>query len=196
MGDSRERREGREERGDFGWLGSASQVALMKAGHLANARGETRRALQLFRECFDKGGRVEARISAANMSCKLGDYGGALKEYEAMQSFIRSHPNVLSPRVAKVIQRKHLEASLAVQQVAVENNFLLSGAKISSADEVCLGSSLIATLDTPSPSHSALIKLSPHPRTPLTQLTALPSQRLPPSPRADYYCRSSSHPAH
>ncbi|KAL1525745.1 hypothetical protein AB1Y20_020589 [Prymnesium parvum] len=103
------------------------QAALMKEGHMANARGDTVRAMQLFRHCYDVGGRVEARISAANMSFKLGDFGSALAEYEAMQDFMRNNPGVLSPRVAKVIKRKHLEAAAAVQNAATAMNFLVSG---------------------------------------------------------------------
>ena len=50
----------------------AEQQELMKAGHEANARGDVKEALALFKQCYEAGERLEARISAANMLLKLG----------------------------------------------------------------------------------------------------------------------------
>jgi hypothetical protein len=115
------------------------QVKLMKEGHLANARGEVAEARSYFRQCYDVGGRVEARISAANMSLKMGEFTTALAEYETMAEFMRQNPHTLSPRVGKVLQRKLLDASHSVQMEAAAKGFL-SGGKTTLASEQFGGS--------------------------------------------------------
>ena len=67
------------------------QQELMKAGHEANARGDVKEALALFKRCFEQGERIEARISAANMLLKLGSQprgdkylAEAIAEYQTM----------------------------------------------------------------------------------------------------------------
>ena len=49
-----------------------SEEELMEAGHAANAKGNMIEALQFFSLCYEKGSRMEARISAANMCLKIG----------------------------------------------------------------------------------------------------------------------------
>lgn len=68
-----------------------SEEELMEAGHAANAKGNMMEALQFFNLCYEKGSRMEARISAANMCLKIGQQPGgdaflitAVEEYQNM----------------------------------------------------------------------------------------------------------------
>eukprot|EP00966_Prymnesium_polylepis_P274534 6343067-Prymnesium_polylepis.1 len=58
--------------------------ALWAQGKGANAAGDFRLAYSCFRQCYDAMGRVEMRISAANMLLKLGEAEAAALEYRAM----------------------------------------------------------------------------------------------------------------
>lgn len=78
----------------------------MKEGHMANGRGDIMRALLCFREAYLLGGRMEARVSAANMSLKLGLLEEAFAEYDQMLI----GPARLPEPVARIVRRKHREA--------------------------------------------------------------------------------------
>ena len=78
------------------------EIVLMKKGHRLNELGHTKEAFDAFAECYRKGRRIEARLSAANMKLKLsrethtslGDrfryLRDAIKEYHEMLSRVNS----------------------------------------------------------------------------------------------------------
>ena len=61
-----------------------SYSSMMAAGKAANDRGDIARARELFVECFELSGRVQAGISASNMALKLGDVAKACDEYAGL----------------------------------------------------------------------------------------------------------------
>ena len=63
----------------------------MAAGKVANERGDIARAREIFVECFELSGRVQAGISAANMALKLGDAAKACNEYAGLlERYVRA----------------------------------------------------------------------------------------------------------
>ncbi len=122
----------------------------MRAGHNANKAMDYYTARRHFTECYELGGRVEAHISAVNMTLKLEEYQKAADQYaELLKQDLeppvaisadlprpRPHPAPAptSPRtfpsaspdlaqVMKIIQRKHREAveKLSAQALRAEN---------------------------------------------------------------------------
>jgi len=103
----------------------------MREGHQANRAGDDAReegrpeeevtefyvlSRAKFLECHEAGGRPEPRVSAANMSLKLGDIDGALREYGDMLTQVDRLP----PAVAKMVQRKHAETLQLKQQASAQ----------------------------------------------------------------------------
>lgn len=90
---------------------------LMAEGHDANARGDLLQALQSFRACYDKGMRMEARISAANMCLKLGQLPAsreylmeAISEYQTMLRQVhneRTLPSAARQKITELLLRKY-----------------------------------------------------------------------------------------
>ena len=90
---------------------------LMAEGHDANARGDLLQALQSFRACYDKGMRMEARISAANMCLKLGQLPAsreylmeAIAEYQTMLRQVhneRTLPSAARQKITELLLRKY-----------------------------------------------------------------------------------------
>ena len=111
--------------------GRKLQERLMREGHQANRAGDDAReegrpeeevtelyvlSRAKFLECHEAGGRPEPRVSAANMSLKLGDIDGALREYGDMLTQVDRLP----PAVAKMVQRKHAETLQLKQQASAQ----------------------------------------------------------------------------
>ena len=80
------------------------QERLMRAGHNANKAGDYVTARAHFTECYELGGRMEARISAVNMALKLGLYR------EAAEAYAHLMRQDLPPAVMSIIERKYAEA--------------------------------------------------------------------------------------
>ena len=78
----------------------------MQRGHEANARGDYSDARAYFIECHRIGGRVEAKVSAANMSLVLGHFGEALQAYDEV---LNAQPPP-SATMVDVIKNKQQEA--------------------------------------------------------------------------------------
>ena len=81
------------------------QERLMRAGHHANKAGDYVTARGHFTECYELGGRMEARISAVNMALKLGLYEEAAESYAQLM-----RQENLPPAVMSIIERKYAEA--------------------------------------------------------------------------------------
>jgi hypothetical protein len=97
-----------------------AQEHLMRAGHNANKAMDYYTARRHFTECYELGGRVEAHISAVNMTLKLEEYQKAADQYAELLK------QDLEPPVMKIIQRKHREAveKLSAQALRAENKEL------------------------------------------------------------------------
>jgi len=97
-----------------------AQEHLMRAGHNANKAMDYYTARRHFAECYELGGRVEAHISAVNMTLKLEEYQKAADQYSQLLQ------QDLEPPVMKIIQRKHREAveKLSLQALRAENKEL------------------------------------------------------------------------
>lgn len=81
-----------------------AQEHLMRAGHNANKAMDYYTARRHFTACHELGGRVEALISAVNMTLKLEEFQQALEQYAELLH------RPLEPPVMKIIERKHQEA--------------------------------------------------------------------------------------
>ena len=89
---------------------------LMAEGHDANARGDLLQAPPILFACYDKGMRMEARISAANMCLKLGQLPAreylmeAISEYQTMLRQVhneRTLPSAARQKITELLLRKH-----------------------------------------------------------------------------------------
>jgi len=80
------------------------QEELMRAGHSAVRAKDYKTAKEKFSACYKEGGRVEARISAANMTFKLKDYDAAVDEYASLLK------QGLPESLHDVIQKKYQQA--------------------------------------------------------------------------------------
>ena len=78
---------------------------LMREALGANEAREPGLARELFDACYVLSGRIEARISAANMALKLGEADEALAEYKRLLE-----TGTLSAKAQAVVERKHDEA--------------------------------------------------------------------------------------
>jgi hypothetical protein len=98
--------------------GPKAQEHLMRAGHNANKAMDYYTARRHFTACHEMGGRVEALISAVNMTLKLEEYQRAAEQYGELLG------RDLEPPVMKIIERKHKEAAdkLAAQNLLRAEN--------------------------------------------------------------------------
>ena len=190
--------------------GRKLQERLMREGHQANRAGDDAReegrpeeevtelyvlSRAKFLECHEAGGRPEPRVSAANMSLKLGDIDGALREYGDMLTQVDRLP----PAVAKMVQRKHAETLQLKQQASAQamvRRLDLDGA-LPGAEPDDLGAP--PTLPPPAPPPPPQLKQQASPphystgsapkRRRRRRAPKTPRRRPPPSPR-----RRRSHP--
>ena len=87
--------------------------ATLQAANRANAAGQYANARELFFELYMLKGRIETRLSAANMTLKLGEVAAALAEY---QYFDDELFGTLTPKGQKVLRVKLAEAEKLVKR--------------------------------------------------------------------------------
>ena len=87
--------------------GGAAPTLLMREAHAANEAGEPALACEFFSACYALTGRLEARVSAANMTLKLGEAHAALGEYNLLLS-----SGKLSEETKAIVVRKRDEAEV------------------------------------------------------------------------------------
>ena len=92
--------------------GDVVSTLLMREAHAANEAGEPALAGELFNASYLLTGRLEARVSAANMTLKLGEAEAALAEYSQLLS-----EGALSEKTRKVVVRKAGEAEALCEGV-------------------------------------------------------------------------------
>ena len=85
----------------------------MQEGHEHNLAGAFYEAYECFHRCYSIGGRIEARLSGANMLAKSGRLSDALQEYDQMLAL----PAEETELVCDILERKHAEVSRALQVI-------------------------------------------------------------------------------
>ena len=80
---------------------------------VANSLGQFYEARELFFDVFSLKGTIETRLSAANMTMKLGEVHAALAEYEKLDEY----RDMLSERGKAILDVKRSEATHAAKQV-------------------------------------------------------------------------------
>ena len=90
---------------------SAAAVQLINAGQVANAEERFKEARTLFIAAFELGGTMQARISACNMTLKLGGAAvvEAVAEYEAILQ-LAEYEAILTSMAEALVRRKLREA--------------------------------------------------------------------------------------
>ena len=104
FGTPRKRSESRSAPPDQGPVNSL----LLREALAANQAEECMLARELFNALYVLSGKTEARLSAANMTLKLGDYDEALAEYDKLLATCE-----LSKPAVDVVTRKRVEAAAA-----------------------------------------------------------------------------------
>ena len=92
---------------------SGDELQLMKEAHEANAKGDARTARRKFEAAYNVSGRLEARISAANMMIKLGEVEEACREFTMLMRLIGQAddlPEAGRERLSKLVERKYRQS--------------------------------------------------------------------------------------
>ena len=91
---------------------SGDELQLMKEAHEANAKGDAQTARKKFEAAYEVGGRLEARISAANMTLKLGEIEESCREFTMLMRLIGQAdlPEAGRERLSKHVERKYRQS--------------------------------------------------------------------------------------